>query len=383
MTNCRIAAHVAAWMLLFASAGRPAVALEIELPYFGLPLPPPILSGIALSSTIATDTWEGLFHDSVSLKFAVTAMPLPPGALGYFDVEPTTSAFDYSSVATALAADKTSAADFSAVSALQPGPALSVITIDTTTAPTLRTFISTSETYNSSLRLTRANQKALGLLAPHDGGLGADGTIVINSTMFPLMDFDPSDGIAPGMLDFTAILVHEMGHGMGFISGVDHIDYASSDGAGHSGPDFPHDYSDETIFTVLDLYRYSAESVEFISQPASGATLDWAAGSSPIFGDNPFFSVDGGDTSLALFSTGVLFGDGYQAQHWKDSAFLGSPIGLMDPEIDTGELGAVSALDVTALDVIGWNLVPEPSGLVLTSFALAATLGAWKRRKGA
>jgi hypothetical protein len=98
--------------------------------------------------------------------------------------------------------------------------------------------------------------------------------------------------------------------------------------------------------------------------------LDGAAGTSPIFGDNPFFSVDGGATSVAPFSTGVLFGDGYQAQHWKDSEFVGSPLGLMDPEIDPGDVGMVSALDVMALDAIGWTLVPEPA----SSWLLAAAV---------
>lgn len=357
-------------------------ALDIELPYFGAPLPPPIMAGLMSSSAMAVGEWESHFSDPVVLHFAITAAPLPGGTLGYFDVDPTTSAFSYASVASALGSDATSADDFSAVGALQPGPALSVITIDTTTAPTLRTFVSGSTAYNSSLRLTRANQKALGLLGPTDGGPGADGTIVVNASLLPAMDFDPSDGIGAGMLDFTAILKHEMAHGMGFISGVDHIDYASSDGAGMSGPDFPHDYSDETIFTVLDLYRYSEESVDFITQPATGAVLDWAAGTSPIFGDNPYFSVDGGATKSALFSTGVLFGDGYQAQHWKDSSFVGAPYGLLDPEIDDGEVGMVSPLDVMALDVIGWTrVVPEPGSALLALAGLAGVVAIARRSR--
>ncbi len=306
-------------------SARHARAVTIELFYVGPGLPAPIMSGLTSSAALATGTWESKFSDAGILHFTMTSMPLPAGTLGYFDVDPVTSSFSYSAVKSALASDATSPADASAVGSLQPGPALSMITNDTTSAPTLRSFYSAPSTFNSTLRLTSANQKALGLLSPTAGTLGSDGTIVLNSSALPMMDFDPSDGITAGMIDMTAILMHEMAHGMGFISGVDHIDYASSDGS-FSGPDFPHDYSGETIFTPLDLYRYSLESVGFHTQPPTGTVLDWAAGSASI-SDNPFFSIDGGATDLAYFSTGMLFGDGFQAQHWKDSSFVGPPLG--------------------------------------------------------
>jgi hypothetical protein len=293
-------------------------------------------------------------------------------------VDPTTSPFSYSTVAGALGGDATSADDFTAVSSLQPGPALYMITNDTTTAPTLRSFVSAPSTYNTTLRLPRAQQKALGLLAPTDGGLGADGTIILNADFLPMMDFDPVGGITSGMFDMTAILMHEMAHGMGFISGVDHIDYASSDGAGHDGDGFPEDYSDDTIFTVLDLYRYSDESVDFITQPAAGKVLDWAAGSSSIF-DNPYFSIDAGGTELADFSTGIEFGDGFQAQHWKE---LPVSLGLLDPDIDPAELGVLKPLDIMALDVVGWTLIPEPSSVILACMGLVAVAAVgWRRHR--
>ncbi|MGD9646276.1 MAG: NF038122 family metalloprotease [Pirellulales bacterium] len=384
-SNSRLRLVVGAFSFLAAlCASRPAAAVVIELPYVGPGLPVPIMTGLTSSAALATATWESYFSDPVVLKFSITSAVLPGGALGYFDVDPTTSPYSYTKVAGALAGDATSPEDFSAVSALQPGPALSMITNDTTSAPTLRSFYPDTSplTFNSTLRLTSANQKALGLIPGTGGGIGSDGTIVLNSTFLPLMDFDPSDGIGAGLFDMTAILIHEMAHGMGFISGVDHIDYASSDGGLTVGPDFPHDYSTETIFTVLDLYRYSAESVGFITQPPFGKVLDWAAGTSSIT-DNPYFSIDGGGTSLATFSTGALFGDGFQAQHWKDSKFLGgSPPGIMDPDLGKAELGVVTALDVTALDVIGWTLVPEPSAMWLAAIGLATlTVVGWRRRR--
>lgn len=368
----KFCAVVAVALAVAASVAAPARAIVIELPYAGAPLPPPVMAGLLASADLATSTLESFFSDPVILHFKIeTTAALPPTVFGYFDVHPSvTSAISYGDVAAALAADATSAADAMAVSSLQPVGALSMITNDTTAAPSLRMHVDDPFVYNTTLRLTRANQKALGLLPGADDagiGIGADGTIVLNAGVFPLMDFDPSDGIDPGKFDMTAILMHEMLHGMGFIGGVDHIDYSSSDGF-FSAPGHPHDYSGEAIFTVLDLYRYSEESVTFPDQPATGAVLDWAAGTSPIFGDNPYFSIDAGATSLALFSTGPEFGDGYQAQHWKDEGFFfGPPFGLMDPDIGPAELGMLTPLDILAMDVIGWTLIPEPSSMVLTA----------------
>ena len=379
MNNLGLLRLVLAALLLLAGFCSPprAAAIVIDLPYVGAPLPGPVMMGLSKSATIAKTTWESFFSDPVELKFSITAMPLAGGALGYFDVDPTTSAYSYVDVKSALIGDATSADDLSAITSLQPGPALSMITQDTTKAPTLRTFYADTSplVFNSTLRLTSANQKALGLIPGFGGGVGADGTIVLNSTFLPIMDFDPGDGISAGMFDLTAILIHELAHGMGFISGVDHIDYASSDGAGMDGPDFPHDYSGEAIFTVLDLYRYSGESTTFIIQPSSGAVLDWAAGA--VLGDKPYFSIDAGTTDLAKFASGVLFGDGDQAQHWEEG-----PFGLMDPTIGKAELGKLSPVDIKAMDVIGWTLVPEPGSFALAVLGLAMlTVVGWRRRR--
>ncbi len=102
-----------------------------------------------------------------------------------------------------------------------------------------------------------------------------------------------------------------------------------------------------------------------------------------MLGDNPYLSYDGGVTSSGLFSTGINFGDGYQAQHWKDSSytFPGPPFGIMDPNIDDGEVGVVTPLDILALDLIGYTLVPEPSGIVLAAMALVAGGFVFRRRR--
>jgi hypothetical protein len=113
-----------------------------------------------------------------------------------------------------------------------------------------------------------------------------------------------------------------------------------------------------TYRSVLDLYRYS------IISPASGV-VDWTADAR-----SKYFSIDGGNTQLTTFSTGVDFGDGRQASHWQD----GLGIGIMDPTASAGELLGISSNDILALDVIGWNVTttPEPGSIGLGLFGLAA-----------
>ncbi|NJL19831.1 MAG: hypothetical protein HC895_01820 [Leptolyngbyaceae cyanobacterium SM1_3_5] len=87
------------------------------------------------------------------------------------------------------------------------------------------------------------------------------------------------------------------------------------------------------------MLRFSAETVE-------KGQIDLSEGG------NPYFSIDGGQTSLALFATGVN-GDGDQASHWKSQ---GGSSGLMEPDIELAEQRMISSFDRRALDAIGWDL---------------------------
>ena len=60
---------------------------------------------------------------------------------------------------------------------------------------------------------------------------------------------------------------------MGFVSGVDEVDYA-----GDGAPGNPADLSGLAIFSVLDLFRYHPVSLAAPSQPPTGAVNDWRFG---------------------------------------------------------------------------------------------------------
>ena len=72
----------------------------------------------------------------------------------------------------------------------------------------------------------------------------------------------------------------------------------------------------------------------------------------------PYFSIDGGHTSLAQLSSGNYNGDGNGPGHWT----MGH--GLMDPYCPPFTVVDITSLDLLALDVVGWDVVvPEPSSI--------------------
>jgi uncharacterized protein (TIGR03437 family) len=187
-----------------------------------------------------------------------------------------------------------------------------------------------------------APMRALGLLAPvadpdaERATLGAPPSISFNSAIG--FDFDPSDGIQPERIDFTASSMHEIGHALGFFSGV---------GIQELYPTAPPQTPD-----VLDMFRFRP-----------GVTFETFATAPRVLssgGEHIFF---GGGPELP-FSTGrpdETGGDGRQAGHWKDDMFTGRYIGIMDPIFEFSTRYEITANDLQALELIGYRTNPLPN----------------------
>lgn len=283
----------------------------------------------------AAKYWESVFTNDAQIKLNVGYSNLGPGILGS-----TGSALvqfvDVSTYYALLGATGTSALDAIAVSNLSPLSATGSVDVLVPDYLSGTSGINVNgpgrtapdgQEISNTIALSSANVKAL---VGDFGYTGADATVRF-STGFNF-DFDPRNGISAGTYDFIGVAVHEIGHALGFISGVDDFDYSN----GYGGSDV----DDYWWGYGLDMFRYGAPG-----------QLDWRV-------DNPsYFSIDGGVTNLGNFSTGSQNGDGYQASHWKAPATpCNDFLGIMNPYLCSGLMDSVEGLDLALFDAIGWNV---------------------------
>jgi hypothetical protein len=353
--------------------------------------------------------WSSLFTDNVTVNINIDFTALGAGTLA--QAGSTRQSFNYGQVYNALNTDRLSGDDNAAVGSLNNSPTFNMLLNRTSNNPngsgSATPYLdSNGNANNSTIDMSSANAKALGLDGLGNGasmsvnnlvaqGFGRNGTsiedtnnantkgLIVNATGSDAFitfsnqftwDFNPNNGITPQAYDFIGVAAHEIGHVLGFTSGVDVLDINSPP---VNGPFSDGQFPD---VNTLDLFRYSAASRNL-------GVIDWTADTR-----DKYFSLDRGATNIALFSNGINFGDGRQASHWKDNLGLG----IMDPTAAPGERLAIAENDLRAFDVIGWNRltavnpnpnpspvdVPEPSTFIGTFiFAAAGADMVLKRRK--
>ncbi|HEX7948532.1 MAG TPA: NF038122 family metalloprotease [Phenylobacterium sp.] len=302
---------------------------------------------------VAAAYWGKVLSNTATVNLNVGYSDLGPGVLGATGSNLATFVpiADYYD---ALAATQTSAIDAMAVANLQalngtgnltnlvvPGytsPGLGIDVSGSRIAPT-----GPDDAISNSMALTTANLRAFGV----DLGGTIDGEVQFSNTF--AFDFNPDDGIAAGTYDFIGVAIHEIGHALGFISGVDDFDYFD----GYDGP-----VDDAWWAYGLDMFRYSAPG-----------QLDLTPGTAS------YFSLDGGLTAFmdGYFSTGAFNGDGNQASHWKQPNQATPCInfrGIMNPYICSGRGDSVTGLDLALFDAIGWNLNVDPTNYAKSTKAI-------------
>ncbi|HEU4968802.1 MAG TPA: NF038122 family metalloprotease [Sphingomonas sp.] len=315
----------------------------------------------------AAAIWSSLIRDPITIKLDVGFRQLGPNILG--STGSTTATVSYSTLKTLMAADAKSGYDLQAVNSLQPGNTVAFVSnelgdcsnIANPSCQAIQTAtrgIDNDNTFdNLNVQINTAQAKALGVAL----NTVRDGSVSFSNQFN--WDFDRSDGLDPNLIDFVGVAAHEIGHALGFRSGVDTADVnANLNRAGLDAIAWG---------TVWDLFRYK----DFNGQQ----TLDWTIGGTPCF------SINAGGTCLGNLSTGSVNGDLRQASHWKDDTLTGLTLGIMDPT-RTGFAGGVTNLNLTPLDRIAFDVmgydtyVPEPAtwAMMIAGFGL---VGAVLRRR--
>lgn len=179
--------------------------------------------------------------------------------------------------------------------------------------------------------VSRAQAKAIGLIADD---LSNDGTTTFGAGN----PFTFAGPIAAGTYDFQGVAAHEMSEVMGRL-GI----------SGGTIGSFPNSYS------LIDDFSYTGVGAKGLGNGA---------------GNN--FSIDDGTTLLKLWNNAVA--NGLDSRDWargsNDSYNQFSGPGVVNP---------VTGVDIRLMDVIGYDLVPEPTtGTLLVA---AGTIGAFLRRR--
>lgn len=222
--------------------------------------------------------------------------------------------------------------------------------------PTAAQFSATlpaGRSVSGNLQLTKANAKALGFSGLDTQFGTSDATIVFNSAFN--FDYDNTNGVTAGSIDFQTAATHEIGHALGFTSSVDSIDTTTATQLPTVSP------------TTLDLFRFARTGTNH-PMTITGFTND------------PRDLTPGDDTVTSdlaneyRMSTGVTNGDGNQASHWKDDGLTGQYIGIMDPTLASGTTESLTDADFRAMDLIGYDIAPEPSTIGLLVIAAGVAL---------
>lgn len=262
----------------------------------------------AAAALAASETYiESFYSDPITITINISFQPLGPGVLGG-----TSSSYgfvNYSPMRAQIVGD------MDASDTLQTSlPAGTTCPVRYGSGPTV-----TNET---RVFTTFANWKAL------DGTVaGADANMTF-STNFAF-DYDPSNGVVSTSYSFQDVVIHEVGHAMGFTSG---IDFRSAD------------------METLDLYRFQRTDGNSDYNPDTLA--EFTARPRLLAFNSP---NDAHNSDLISAEYRMSDGSPNQGSHFREQ----SPnIGLMDPTIGAGQSfypAFYSTADLAMFDVIGYD----------------------------
>ncbi|GAB5496506.1 MAG: hypothetical protein Phyf2KO_15860 [Phycisphaerales bacterium] len=199
-----------------------------------------------------------------------------------------------------------------------------------TTIPVRYNASSSSITNENRVFWTRANYKStIGSLG------GSDASMQYNNQFN--WDYDPTNGISGSAHSFVDVVIHEVGHAMGFTSGVD---FRNND------------------IEALDIYRFQRTDGSGDYNPDTTAEFQ----TTPRTAD---FNNPNDDANSDLISDEYRMSDGspWQASHFREQGNCSptSNIGIMDPAFNGGctfiNRGYYTDADINMFDAIGYDFV--------------------------
>ena len=219
--------------------------------------------------------------------------------------------------------------------------------------------------------------------------LGADMSITFSST-FPFY-FGLDGNPPPGTIDFVTIVLHEMGHGLGFLSS-DFV-FNANDFPGILGPGHPGGacigFGGGTLPYVYDLFLSNASFGGL--DPYAAAATDPSVTPIPGFG-GCFFGLDtyftNDDLTFVGPNTVSCFGeapeiyapspyrDGSSISHFNDSFVAGTSNGLLGPFYRNAvhTPGCALATFQDLMSPFGYNIAPSN---VVPECDIVPTMGEW------
>lgn len=186
--------------------------------------------------------------------------------------------------------------------------------------------------------VTRANLKALGVT-----------NLPVSNSLFGTGPIDGIMNIADtydnAAADFLQIAIHEIGHALGFVSGVGNVDAGAS----------------VTNLTTMDMFRLApGQGINnFTDAPRMlDPTKDHVFFDGGHFNPSRISTIAGLTRGDIPMSTGEAMGDGWQASHFKNRNLInGVYLGTMDPVANPAATENASENDKRVLDLIGWDVI--------------------------
>ena len=193
-------------------------------------------------------------------------------------------------------------------------------------SPTVPVYFDASTSTVSNLSVvnfTRANYNAA------VGSVGGSAATISISTDFTF-DYDPTDGITIGQTCFQSVMVHEVGHMIGFVSRAD----APS----------------TTTMHILDVFRF--QFTDGVDDRNPDSLFEFFGDPRTVDFDNP---EDDAISDVVWNEYRMADGDPLQASHFRDET---PQVCLMDPTIRRNVSFAPNFYfdcDLVMFDAIGWN----------------------------